>query len=48
MHRALIYISQIASLILKEMLALVKDPANRALLFMPAITQALLFGYGAT
>lgn len=42
------YIFQILFLIRKEMLALVKDPANRALLFAPAIMQALLFGYGAT
>src|SRR5690606_20902770 len=42
------YIAQVLALIRKEMLALVKDPANRALLFMPAIMQALLFGYGAT
>ncbi|MCP8894881.1 ABC transporter permease [Shinella daejeonensis] len=42
------YIAQVLSLIRKEMLALVKDPANRTLLFMPAIMQALLFGYGAT
>lgn len=44
----ILYITQVLSLIRKEMLALVKDPANRALLFMPAIMQALLFGYGAT
>lgn len=44
----LTYIAQVLSLIRKELLALVKDPANRTLLFMPAIMQALLFGYGAT
>ncbi|WP_449257238.1 ABC transporter permease [Bosea sp. (in: a-proteobacteria)] len=48
MARPAVYIAQVLSLIRKEMLALVKDPANRALLFMPAIMQALLFGYGAT
>ncbi len=42
------YLAKIGSLFRKEMLALVKDPANRALLFMPALLQALLFGYGAT
>jgi ABC-2 type transport system permease protein len=41
-------IAGILALFRKEMLALVKDPANRALLFMPALLQALLFGYGAT
>ena len=48
MTRLIVYISQVLSLIRKEMLALVKDPANRTLLFAPAIMQALLFGYGAT
>lgn len=42
------YTAQVLSLIRKEMLAIFKDPANRALLFAPAIMQALLFGYGAT
>ena len=44
----IVYIAQVLSLIRKEMLTLVKDPANRTLLFAPAIMQALLFGYGAT
>lgn len=48
MARPIVYITQVLSLIRKEMLALVKDPANRTLLFAPAIMQALLFGYGAT
>lgn len=48
MARLIVYIAQMLSLIRKEILALVKDPASRALLFMPAIMQALLFGYGAT
>jgi len=39
---------QIAFLCRKEMLALVKEPASRAILVGPAIMQALLFGYGAT
>jgi ABC-2 type transport system permease protein len=41
-------LAQIAALIRKEILALVKDPSSRALLFVPALMQALLFGYGAT
>ncbi|OJT99918.1 MAG: antibiotic ABC transporter permease [Rhizobium sp. 63-7] len=48
MTRLILYVSQVLSLIRKEILALVKDPANRTLLFAPAIMQALLFGYGAT
>lgn len=36
------------ALIRKEMLALLKDPSSRVLLFAPALMQALLFGYGAT
>lgn len=48
MARPNVYFVQVLSLIRKELLALVKDPANRALLFVPAIMQALLFGYGAT
>ncbi|HDS1679037.1 TPA: ABC transporter permease [Pseudomonas putida] len=39
---------QIAALVRKELLALVKDPASRVILFAPALMQALLFGYGAT
>jgi len=35
-------------LIRKEILALVKEPASRVILFAPALMQALLFGYGAT
>lgn len=42
------YLARIASLIRKELLALLKDPSSRALLLMPALMQALLFGYGAT
>lgn len=42
------YLARIMSLIRKELLALLKDPSSRALLFVPALMQALLFGYGAT
>lgn len=42
------WIAQIVSLCHKEILALVKDPANRVILFAPALMQSLLFGYGAT
>lgn len=42
------FFAQILALCRKEILALVKDPANRTILFAPALMQALLFGYGAT
>lgn len=42
------YLARIGSLIQKEMLAILKDPSSRALLFAPALMQSLLFGYGAT
>ena len=42
------YLAQILSLLRKELLALLKDPSSRAMLFAPALLQALLFGYGAT
>lgn len=48
MQRAIIYLTKLFTLVRKEMLALAKDPANRALLIMPALIQALLYGYGAT
>ena len=41
-------LAQIGALIRKELLALFKEPSSRALLFMPALMQSLLFGYGAT
>lgn len=40
--------AQVWSLCVKELLAMVKDPANRLILFAPALIQSLLFGYGAT
>lgn len=48
MQAALLFVTQTLALIRKELLGLLKDPANRALLFAPALIQALLFGYGAT
>lgn len=44
----MLYLSQLLALIRKELLAILKDPSSRALLFAPALMQALLFGYGAT
>ncbi len=48
MQAVILYIAQTLALIRKELLALLKDPGSRALLFAPALMQALLFGYGAT
>ncbi len=48
MQATLLAITQTLALIRKELLALLKDPANRTLLFAPALVQTLLFGYGAT
>jgi ABC-2 type transport system permease protein len=42
------YFSQIGFLCRKEILALVKEPMSRGILFVPALMQSLLFGYGAT
>lgn len=48
MAAAVLFVAQTLALIRKELLALLKDPANRTLLFAPPLIQALLFGYGAT
>lgn len=39
---------RIAALFRKELLSILKDPASRAILFVPALVQSLLFGYAAT
>ena len=41
-------LAQIGALIRKELLAIIKEPASRAILLVPALMQSLLFGYGAT
>lgn len=41
-------LAQIAALIRKEFLTLLKEKSSRAILVVPALMQALLFGYGAT
>lgn len=48
MRSLVAYFLKIESLVRKELRALIKDPANRTLLFMPPLIQALLYGYGAT
>ncbi len=39
---------RIATLIRKELIAILKDPRSRLILFLPILLQALLFGYAAT
>src|SRR5947207_2293239 len=39
---------RILSLIRKELIALLRDPRSRVVLFAPALIQSLLFGYAAT
>jgi ABC-2 type transport system permease protein len=39
---------RIANMCHKEFLAVVKDPKTRAILFVPALVQSVLFGYAAT
>jgi len=48
MHAFMAPLSQILALIGKELLAMVKEPATRTILFAPTFTMSLLFGYGAT
>ena len=48
MEALAIYFRRIAFLCRKELITLLKEPSSRAMLFMPALMQALLFGYGAT
>ena len=42
------FLLRIANLCRKELLAILKDPASRVILFVPAIMQSLIFGYAAT
>ncbi len=39
---------RIANMCRKEFLSVLKDPATRAILFVPALVQSMLFGYAAT
>ena len=39
---------RIANMCHKELLAVAKDPKTRAILFVPALVQSMLFGYAAT
>ncbi|ERK16296.1 ABC transport system, permease component YbhR [Pantoea sp. AS-PWVM4] len=42
------WLRHISFLIRKEMLTIIKEPANRVILIAPAFLQAVLFGYAAT
>ncbi|ULU26070.1 ABC transporter permease [Dyella terrae] len=42
------FLAQVMALCRKELLALLKEPSSRAILFAPALMQSLLFGYAAT
>src|SRR3954464_1847304 len=42
------FMAPVVFLCRKELLMLVKEPASRAMMFLPALLQSLLFGYGAT
>lgn len=42
-----IWLRRVGFLIRKEVLAILKEPANRVILFAPAFLQAVLFGYAA-
>ncbi|MDM0113227.1 ABC transporter permease [Variovorax sp. J22R133] len=42
------FVHRVINLCRKELLAVLKDPASRVILIVPAIMQSLLFGYAAT
>ena len=42
------FLRNVANLCRKELLVILKDPASRAILFVPALVQSVLFGYAAT
>src|SRR3954466_2932774 len=48
MHDVLKFLRGILFLCRKEMLAILKEPANRVILIAPALVQSLLFGYAAS
>ncbi len=48
MRNLLMYIHRILFLCRKELLAVLKEPSSRVILFVPALLQSLLFGYAAS
>ena len=47
-QQLLVWLKHLSFLVKKEFLTIFSDPANRVILFVPALMQALLFGYAAT
>jgi ABC-2 type transport system permease protein len=48
MNAVLAFFRRVANLCSKELRVILKDPASRVLLFVPALLQSLMFGYAAT
>ena len=48
METFIAFIRRIGFLCRKELLAILKDPANRVILIAPVLVQTMMFGYGAT
>lgn len=48
METFIAFVRRIGFLCRKELLAILKDPANRVILIAPVLVQAMVFGYGAT
>ena len=46
-HNFVMWLNYLMVLVKKEFLTIFSDPANRVILFAPALIQALLFGYAA-
>ncbi len=48
MHAIILMFFRLKSLCIKELLVILKDPANRLVLIVPVIIQSFIFGYAAT
>ncbi|MBT8342429.1 MAG: ABC transporter permease [Desulfatitalea sp.] len=48
MAKMILYLRRIGFLFRKEILTILKEPANRVILFAPAVAESLLFGYAIT
>ena len=46
--RFLLLLRRLRSLCIKELLIILKDPANRLVLIVPVVIQSFIFGYAAT
>ena len=47
-QKIVVWLNYLLVLVKKEFLTIFSDPANRIILFVPALMQALLFGYAAS